>query len=226
MISQLLTKLIKPEFNVTGGAGYEYAGQKGKTETVELYEISTPERQLVQLTAHYLLSYADRLFLVEKPADGKWRSQDAIEAVPRALAFLNLPGHNEANLFGVPETKIIPTAAEFEGGKIDQIYLRLNGKDGGEAPKYPDRIGAKPQELLAECRTYWKWFDENFSATKAMIAVEEASKEFGASNGSTTACRLPPRAIRFTCMCAPRGSSTPASSHIISSRGALSTASA
>ena len=177
--AQLLTKLIKPELGVAGGGGYEWSGQKGKTESIEFYEISTPERQLVQLTAHYLLSYPDRLFLVEKPADEGWRHADAIEAVPRALAFLNLPGHNEAHLFGVPETKIIPAAAEFQGGKIDQIYLRLKGKDGGGPPKYPDKIGAKPDELRAERRTYWKWFDENFSATQAMLAVEDASREFG-----------------------------------------------
>jgi hypothetical protein len=107
-LGQLLTKLIKPEASVTAEGGYEGSAQKSKTETIELFEISTPERQLVQLTVHYIVTYADRLFLVDRPVQESWREPDAIEAVPRALAFLNLPSHQEAHHFKVPETKIIP----------------------------------------------------------------------------------------------------------------------
>ena len=60
---------------------------------------------------------------------------------------------------------------------VDQIYSRLKGEDGSDPPNYPDRSGANPAELLAERREYWKWFDKNFSAERAMIAVEDASKE-------------------------------------------------
>jgi len=178
-LGQFLAHFVKPELTASGDGSLDSTSQSGESRTIEMRTISTPERQLVQLTIHYLVSYLDRLFLVDKPAEEAWREPDAIEAVPRALTFLNLPGHNYAHLFGVPETKIIPTAAEFQNGKIDLIYSRLKGRDDSTPPPYPDRIGSTPQELRAERREYWRWFDTNFSATQAMIAVEEASRELG-----------------------------------------------
>jgi hypothetical protein len=113
---RIISQFIKPEFNVIGEGGYEWAAQNTSTEAIELHEISTPERQLIQLTGHYILSNPDRLLLVEveEMAKEDWRTPDVIAAVPRALAFLDLPGRHEAHAFGLPETKIIPTAAEFD----------------------------------------------------------------------------------------------------------------
>jgi len=67
---------------------------------------------------------------------------------------------------------------------LDAIHSRplicpLKGRDDSKPPSYPDRIGSTPQELRTERREYWRWFDTNFSATQAMIAVEEASREHG-----------------------------------------------
>lgn len=177
-LGELLTKFVKPEFKASGEATVDAASQNVETKSIELYDISTPERQLVQLTLHYVVNYVERLFLIEKPADEDWRQPDTIQRVPRGLAFLNLPGFEEAHYLKLPETKIIPTAAEFDDGKIELIYDKLKGKDGGDPPEYPDRAG-DPQELRRLRQEYWGWFDKNFSATKAMIAVEQASSGKG-----------------------------------------------
>lgn len=176
-LGELLTKFVKPEFKASGEATIDAGSQSAETKTIELHEISTPERQIVQLTLHYLVNYVERLFLIEKPADEDWRQPDTIQRVPRGLAFLDLPGLDEAYHFGLPQTKIIPMAAEFDNGKVELIYPKLVGKNGGP-PEYPE-FAKDPNELRGKRTEYWQWFDQNFSATKAMIAVEEASSANG-----------------------------------------------
>jgi len=176
-LGELLTKFVKPEIKASGEGAVNSESQSAETRTIELHEISTPERQIVQLTLHYLVNYAERLFLIEGPADDDWRQPDTIQRVPRGLAFLDLPGLDESYHLGLPPTKIIPMAAEFENGKVELIYPKLVGKSGGP-PEYPEH--AKDLDDLRRQRTmYWQWFDENFSPTKAMIAVEEASTNNG-----------------------------------------------
>jgi hypothetical protein len=58
-----------------------------------------------------------------------------------------------------------------------QLFDKLK-KDGEAPPAYPDRAPTLEQ-LRADRRAYWQWFDENFSATKAMLVVEEAIAENG-----------------------------------------------
>jgi hypothetical protein len=177
-LGQLLTKFVKPEFKASGEGTFDSNSQSSESKSIELHEISTPERQLVQLTLHYLLQHEDRLFLVDNPATEDWRLPDTIQQVPRALAFLDLPGHDEAHYLDVPDTKIIPTAAEFENGKIVQLFKKLKAKDGNAAPDYPERA-PNPNDLRTLRRHYWQWFDDNFSATQAMVVVEEAASENG-----------------------------------------------
>ena len=150
-IGELLTKFVKPELKASGEAAIDSASQRAETRTIELQEISTPERQLVQLTLHYLVTYSERLFLIEKPADEEWRLPDTIQRIPRGLAFLDLPGQDEAHHLGVPETKIIPMAAEFDSGKVEPIYPKLRGRNGSGPPAYPERAD-NPQELRASGR--------------------------------------------------------------------------
>lgn len=177
-LTQFLSYFVNPKVSAAAKGSAERSSQKGETHTIELNPISNPERQLVQLTLHYILNQRNRLFLIEKPASEEWREPDTIQRVPRALAFLNLPGASEAHHFGLPETKIIPTAAEFEDGKIELIYEKLVNKEGEKAPPYPERA-LNPKELQTQRQGYWQWFDKNFSATKAMIAVEEAASTHG-----------------------------------------------
>ena len=150
--------------------------KKGNEKTIELLPISTPQRQLVLLSLHYLLNHQDRIFLVNKPAENtRWREKSVISQVPRALAFLNLPSFEEAASNNLPSTKLIPTAAEFSNGKIVQIYKTLNF--GDNQPAYPEQ--GNPGDLKVKRKEYWQWFDKNYSATKAMVAVEEAASTNG-----------------------------------------------
>ena len=142
---------------------------------VTLHPIKTPQRQLVQLSVHYFLNHPDRFYLVNNASEQKWRDPVSIAEVPRQLTFLDLPSQVQAQEKGLPETKLIPTAAEFEDGKIELIYNKLQGKDGSELPGYPDK--GTPDELKKARKKYWNWFNTNFSATQAMIAVEQAASE-------------------------------------------------
>ncbi|MGA2716134.1 MAG: hypothetical protein ABSG41_23795 [Bryobacteraceae bacterium] len=78
----------------------------------------------------------------------------------------------------IPPTRIIPTAAEFSNGKIIQIYRHLTFVENETLPEYPDSRQS-PGGLGDARREYWKWFDKNYSATKAMIAVEDAAADNG-----------------------------------------------
>jgi hypothetical protein len=159
----------------------EQTNSQENERTVELFPITNPERQLVQLTLHYLVNHTDRLFLVDNPTDERWRDPRTITEIPREIVFLNLPGQAEAAASNLPETKLIPLAAEFENGKIELLYNQLKYSDGRAIttpPRYPESASSF-EELRAHRREYWRWFDEHFSATQAMLVVEEAAKEHG-----------------------------------------------
>lgn len=163
---------IKPSFKVTGEGGIDRENQNISSSTIELETITNPQRQLKQLALYYLFNQPQRLNFADLRDIGPWTDASSVAKVPRALTFLSLPSAAEAKENNLPETKLIPTAAEFENGKIVQIYRDLKFTDS-EPPQYPEK-GSR--EDRAE---YWKWFDTNFSATKAMIAVEEAAAPNG-----------------------------------------------
>lgn len=188
VLNMLLTvfPFVKPEGEVAaevaakGGAegAAERNRRKGETKTITLHPIRTPQRQLEHLTLHYLINHPDRLLLVSDPASESWRQEELISEVPRAVVFLDLPGQAEASPPRLPETKIIPTAAEFGNGEVVQLYAQLTGKDGSPPPDYPEpKPGQSLEALREERKSYWSWFDKNYSATRAMVVVEEASSE-------------------------------------------------
>lgn len=149
---------LKPSVTVGGEAAGEYESSTSRGRTTEVVSIRTPQRRLVDLAIHYLIEQTDRLFFVDNPTETTWRDPATISQTPRALAFLNLP----------PGVKLIPTAAEFENGEIELIYDKL---DFGEPlPTYPE----KGNNVIEDRKAYWGWFQGKFSATKAMLAVENA----------------------------------------------------
>lgn len=88
----------------------------------------------------YLLNYQDRIFFVNKTSEYEWRDENTILKTPREIVFLDLPGLKNCEEKGVPQTKIIPTAAEFENGKIELLYPYLKSKDGRcDPPQYPEK---------------------------------------------------------------------------------------
>lgn len=149
-----------------------------KTTSVIFEPIHTPQRQLVQIAWHYEAKYKERGVYVTDSSKADWRTPELISKVPRLLVFLDLPSQAEAAEKSLPAVKLIPTAGEFENGKIVQLYAQVRSKDEEEPPKYPERDseGESVDELRKE---YWAWFDKNFSATRAMILVEKAA----AANG-------------------------------------------
>jgi hypothetical protein len=83
----------------------------------------------------------------------------------------------------VPDVKLIPTAGEFENNKVILMYNEMKKDNGENPPSYPEigklnNSGTKINDIyeLQEARKeYWKWFEENYNATKAMKIVENAA---------------------------------------------------
>jgi hypothetical protein len=139
------------------------------------------------LALFYCAYLPSRFKIVTDTKEESWRKSEFILQPPRAIVLIDLPSHAEAQTSGKPLTKLIPTAAEFENGKIELIYQRLRGKQIDEKsgiefealPTYPDGAGTAPDELKAQRAKYWAWFEKRFSATQCMLAVEDAARENG-----------------------------------------------
>lgn len=170
--------LVKP--TIKGGIEGE-GGRKvsaGKTQSIELHPVETPQSQLEALIAYYLANYARRVFLPKTPKALDWRNPKSISDVPRSIVFLDLPSMVQAREDDLPTAKLIPMAAEFDNGKIVPIYPQLTAKNGERPPEYQER-GSDFAARDTERKAYWQWFDKNFSAKHAMRCIEEAASANG-----------------------------------------------
>lgn len=127
--------------------------------TVSLSPIDTPQRQLVQLAAFYLLNQPDRLLAGSNAEFLNWQATRKSEGVPRALVFVDLPA----------QTQMIPMAAEFSSGKVALLFDKLLAKSGERPPAFD------PESR----KSYWSWFSENFDPKQATEAIETAATESG-----------------------------------------------
>jgi len=168
---------LKPSVKAAGEATLEHERKKGEGISLDLLPISTPQRQLEMLTLHYIFNLPGRIFFVGDVRDTGWYEPTTIKSVPREVVFLELPSSEEAETSNLPQTKLIPTAAEFDNGKTILIYKRLEFSNE-PAPEYPERADTL-LELKTKRKEYWQWFDQNYSATKAMVAVEDAASQNG-----------------------------------------------
>jgi len=177
LIAPLLA-FAKP--SLKAGGSIERAGKTSESNSVsyELIPVDSPQSQLEALTLLYLTNYPKRIFFANLQSPADWRDSRSISAVPRSLVFLDLPGYQQAHETNSVLTKLIPTAAEFENGKIVPIYPGLLASNGERPPSYPDGPG-KPEELAEERKRYWQWFEKNFNANAATIAIEKAASENG-----------------------------------------------
>jgi hypothetical protein len=162
-----------------GSAGVKATREKGSSTKkglkIELREIRTPERQLLALALHYI-SKQSRRFRSANVGSLASVTSEWISETPRALVFLNLLSEAEAAAGVGAATKLVPTAAEFDNGRIVTLFDRLTSSDEGLPPTYPER--AKDLATLRSDRQkYWKWFEQNFSATRAMKVVETAASQ-------------------------------------------------
>lgn len=181
----LLSALAAAIPGLGGRIGGEVSGgreQVSREQTnVELAPIDTPQRQLLLLTIHYLRLHAagtGRFYIVQDPSNEAWRTPEFIRAVPRALVYLELPGQADAVAPLVP-TMLIPTAAEFDGpgdgAGVVELYSKMPGFR--EAGPYPEpKPGESAADLRDRRRLYWREFQKGFSATKVMVAVEDAAR--------------------------------------------------
>lgn len=133
-------------------------GETTETE-ITLEPISTPHRQLEQLTVFYLLEQPHQLLAGGRDAPLVWQKDGHCTKVPRALAFVDLPA----------ATKFIPMAAEFGNGKFVTFFDKLVAKSGERPPKFERE---KENE-------YWTWFSRNFDPGQCVDELEKASTEFG-----------------------------------------------
>ena len=159
-------------FKVSGNAelGENRGSEKSSTkrQQAQIQYNYSALRRLIEITVHYMLNQEDRLMLVDHVLERNWRDPSFIEGLPRGLVFLDLP---EGSM-------LVPTAMEINSGEIKLVYEELISKDGRELPpKYPEpEDGVSETCLLEQRKAYWSWYRENFSATKAMLKVEELSK--------------------------------------------------
>ena len=152
-------------FIFSGGVEVSGDVKKGESQTdasettVTLYPISTPHRQLEQLTVFYLLQQPQRLVAGGRDSPLTWQEAAVSTDLPRALAFVDLP----------KETKFIPMAAEFANGKFVTFYDKLTASNGERPPKFD----------FTRAREYWAWFSKNFDAGQSIEVIEKASTEHG-----------------------------------------------
>jgi hypothetical protein len=159
-----------PSVEISGGI----EGQQDKSNSegfdVVLYPIDTPQRQLEQLTVHYLLTHPDRLFLIDELVEGEWCRPKVIDRIPRALAFLNLPSLEEAQATHIAETTLVPIAAEFANGIVETFFDKIMKN---KEKLYPD---LKEPSHVSRRRDYWSWFWDNFKIGKGVDLIEAAAK--------------------------------------------------
>lgn len=167
---------------VAGEIGGGVDSTSSDAKTIRLRAIHNPQRKLQELVLHYAANQSDRLQFVSPPNLGKmgWRNPKDIVKAPRMLVFLDLPSLDEEKEdANVSPTIILPTAAEFSDGTIKQIYSDLQKLLLIEL-RYPSRKeGQDIVDLRNERKVYWQNFAKSFNDTKAMVAVEEASKGMG-----------------------------------------------
>jgi hypothetical protein len=161
---------LDAEAKVSAEAGVTRQNQREKGTTIELHSIDTPQRQLVQLALHYLANLPGRMLTVTELSKADCIDSNFASELPRGLVFVDFP----------QKTKFIPMAAEIEGGKVTPIYQNLVKAFGGPkvaVPQYPEPAYYidKQSALTTDRLAYWHFFEERFSSTLAMEAVEAAS---------------------------------------------------
>jgi hypothetical protein len=166
---------LGPKFEIGGGYDREstHSTSDKSSETVTVTPIKTAQRQLVQLSLHYLVNQWGRLYLVNSPFSREdWRTRDTILDVPRELVFLDFPGEYDASRL---RTKFIPMTVEFEKHCIVRLFENLAKESGEKPPNYPspDRNNRHNRE------NYWQWFDKSFDPQRAMRIVEDTARDKG-----------------------------------------------
>lgn len=187
-------------FDISLKASNRVIDSETAEEAISYSVATTPPRQLAQVTLRYLVADEDYIHINKKPENDDWTESST---APRPLVFLELPGQGEidsnvdtdnkclSELREMPvETKLVPTAAEFDDGTVVPIYKRLD-TDQEKPPKYPELdenytyqgddepTSINDRNLDDARRDYWNWFKDNFQPKKTTRVVEEVAGEYG-----------------------------------------------
>lgn len=154
-----LSPILSGSAEVSAGVTASNSSGTATESEITLCPISTPHRQLEQLTIYYVLMQPKRLIAGGLNAPLTWQNDGISTQVPRALAFIDLP-------IG---TKLIPMAAEFKDGKFVTFFDKLLAKSGERPPVF-DRENQ---------HEYWAWFAKNFDAGQCVDQIEKASTTNG-----------------------------------------------
>jgi hypothetical protein len=170
---------LKPSIKASAESDSSKQTSGTSTYEIELQPIDTPQRQLVQLTLHYLLNQPDRLLFVERFSEHalgqKWYETDVTTRQPRAMLSITLPGRHEANGTDIPYTSLIPVAAEFASGAVVTYFDKYMPKPGQQsAPLYPD---LRAPDYDARRKEYWKWFVDHFDVQTGVNLIEQSVRE-------------------------------------------------
>lgn len=178
-------KPLKADVKAEGAMSADAKRQTTNSSTTHFRYIWNAERQLEELTRHYLVRYRDRIVTTRGVLQGdasssgqKWYDlgRDFFLNVPRPMAFLDLE----------PGTILIPTAAEFTDGSVillyEELVRRLTDENGGPMRNYPDDSRVEVKALREQRKTYWATFKKFFDSRRAMVVVEEASSKHGRIN--------------------------------------------
>jgi hypothetical protein len=154
-----LSSILNAEVEVSAEGQVSKGSTFGFEQEVTFEPISTPQRQLVQLMVFYALNQPARLMVggIEGPLE--WQRSGGIAAVPRGLAFIDLPRG----------TKFIPMAAEFSNGKVVTLFDKLPGSANAQPPAFERE----------KKQAYWEWYAANFDPARSVEVIESAS----AANG-------------------------------------------
>lgn len=152
------------------GHGRTQEDTAARERSIELNPIDNPQRQLIHLTLHYQTQQSQRWRITQGFDDLSWTEPEYISALPRALLFLDVPHLRP----------IVPAALEVADGTVTTVFENL-ASEGKDLPPYPAwRKDVDLVDLQRQRQGYWKWFADNYSDTRAMLAVEKAAR---GSNG-------------------------------------------
>lgn len=162
---------LLPGLKASAKTGYDRSKEEtaGDERSIELNTIDNPQRQLIHLALHYQAQQSKRWRITKGFEDLSWTEPSFASALPRALLFLDVP----------PFRPILPAALERADGTVIAVFEDL-APGGQTAPAYPAwHKGDDIAHLRLEREAYWNWFAENYSDTRAMLAVERAAEGSG-----------------------------------------------
>lgn len=157
-------------FETTGDAGRNSTTGEQQQESISLEAVDNAERQLVELSLHYLVNLPSRV-AIHDSTQSRFPIESEIIASPRMIAFVD----------AAPGVKIVPQAAELDNGQVQTFFSelasRLHHPGGKPAPTYPDDVSGNDGQRQRDA--YWDWFDSAWNPDVVVQVMEDVIKAGG-----------------------------------------------